>query len=511
MPGETWSRKVGNRQQVEHQRAQATVAESLGESEAKLLGLYENLRDAYVGWDMDGHIREFNGEFARMLGYEPDEILQLTYQDITPQRWHEAESRILKEQILVRGYSDMYEKEYRKKDGTVFPVELRKILVTGPDREPRGMWSIVRDISERKRAEAALRASEKQYRDLVETAHDLIWAADTQGKITFMNQASRRIYGYEPEELIGRSFLDFLSPEERAPQMEVLRKLFASGERLVLGIETEVLDREGNHHTLVANVVILRDEQGNAVGTMGTSADITERKRAREEIEKSHAQLRALASHLQSVIEEERRRIAREIHDDIGQLLTATKMDLSLLSRSVGEIKEKKIQKTLSKEIEALIGLLDRGVQSIRKIVRDLRPEVLETMGFLAGINWQAKEFEKRTGIRISLSLPPAEPTLEKLHIVAIFRVMQEALTNVARHAEASTVKVELKAEPSALRLTITDNGKGVGEDAHDQPGSFGVIGMRERVAALGGMFSIHGKPCKGTVVEVVLPTALRS
>jgi signal transduction histidine kinase len=181
-------------------------------------------------------------------------------------------------------------------------------------------------------------------------------------------------------------------------------------------------------------------------------------------------------------------------------------MDLSLLSRTVGSIKEKQTQKRLSAEIKALVGLLDRGVQSLRKIVRDLQPEVLETMGLLAGLDWQVLEFGKRTGIQTSLVLASAEPVLESSYLLVIFRVVQEALTNIARHADASSANVELKEEPSSLRLTITDNGKGIGEDAKAKPGSFGLIGMRERVIAAGGTFSVHGKPGKGTVVEVVLP-----
>jgi PAS domain S-box-containing protein len=232
---------------------------------------------------------------------------------------------------------------------------------------------------------------------------------------------------------------------------------------------------------------------------------VLERKRAEEKLRRSREQLRALTSHLQNAIEEERARIAREIHDDIGQTFTAIKMDLFLLLRTVDGVKEKKIKTAVSEEVTALIGLLDRGVQSIRKIVRDLRPEALETMGLLVGIEWQAKEFEKRTKIRVSISLPKKEPQLEKQQAVALFRIVQEALTNVARHAEATKVKIELEFESGQTCLRISDNGKGISEEDMAKPHSFGLLAMRERVAALGGELTIGGRKGKGTVVEVRL------
>jgi PAS domain S-box-containing protein len=360
------------------------------------------------------------------------------------------------------------------------------------------------DITARKLAEEAIRESEGQFKTLFMSISEGFYISeiiyDDNGdpcdyRYLEVNPKFEQILGLSRDQIVGKRYKE-LVPVDTTQWLDNYCKVARTGVPLTYEFYS-------NEYCLYFETYAYQPAKGQVSVFV---RDITERKHAGEEIKRSQDQLRALTRHLQGAIEEERSRIAREIHDDIGQLLTATKMDLALLAKEVGGIQEKRIQKKLSTEIEALIGLLDRGVQSIRRIVRDLRPELLGAMGLVAGIDWHAKEFEKRTGIRVFLDLPGAEPTLDKSQSLALFRVMQESLTNVARHAQASTVKIELKADPSILRLTITDNGKGIEEEARGRLLSVGLIGMRERMAELGGMFSIHGTPGEGTVVEVVLP-----
>lgn len=276
-----------NRDITERKRAD----EELRAINARLKKVLEVETVGVMFWDLTtGVMTDANDAFLKLMGYSRREVQagELTWQQLTPPEYMEASLAEVKK-FQESGRVGPYEKEYFRKDGT------RQWLVfAGSSLGGNTCVEFCVDISDRKRVEKELQESEKKYRDLVQTAHDLIWAVDSQGNITFMNQASKRIYGYEPDELIGRSFFDFLSPEERNRQLESFPRLLASGEKLFLGIETEVLDRDGNRHTLVANAVGVYDQDGNLVGTMGTSTDITERKKAEEKIQRQLHRLNIL-------------------------------------------------------------------------------------------------------------------------------------------------------------------------------------------------------------------------
>jgi len=233
--------------------------------------------------------------------------------------------------------------------------------------------------------------------------------------------------------------------------------------------------------------------------------EIAERKRAEDHLRKSEENLRALAAHLQSVREEEWTRIAREIHDELGQSLTGLKMDLTwVANRLPGD------QRALAEKTKSMFGLIDDTIQSVRKIASRLRPEVLDQLGLTAAIGWHAADFRKRTGIRCKLSLPSETPTLDRERSTAAFRIFQELLTNVARHANATRIDVALRIESGALVLTVEDNGKGIAESAIDDPKSLGLLGMRERVLPFGGSIEIAGARNKGTNVRVSIPLGLK-
>ncbi len=233
--------------------------------------------------------------------------------------------------------------------------------------------------------------------------------------------------------------------------------------------------------------------------------EIAERRRAEEHLRKSEENLRALAAHLQSVREEEWTRIAREIHDELGQSLTGLKMDLTwVANRLPGD------QRALAEKTKSMFGLIDDTIQSVRKIASRLRPEVLDQLGLTAAIGWQAADFRKRTGIRCKLSLLSQTPTLDRERSTAAFRIFQELLTNVARHANATRIDVALRIESGALVLTVEDNGKGIAESAIDDPKSLGLLGMRERVLPFGGSIEIAGARNKGTNVRVSIPLGLK-
>ncbi|MEW6418584.1 MAG: response regulator [Nitrospirota bacterium] len=233
----------------------------------------------------------------------------------------------------------------------------------------------------------------------------------------------------------------------------------------------------------------------------GLIGNVLERKRAEDELKSSREQLRNLSAHLQTVREEEGKHIAREIHDELGQALTALKMDASLLINKLPNDQKQLIEKTKS-----MSKLIDATIQTVQRILTELRPGLLDDLGLLAAIEWQAEEFQKRTGIKCEVTLEPDEIIIDQDRSTAIFRIFQEALTNVSRHANATTVKVNLKKKAEKLILKVKDDGRGITEKQISDPKSLGLIGIRERVHLFGGEFKISGIRDKGTAVTVGIP-----
>jgi signal transduction histidine kinase len=223
-------------------------------------------------------------------------------------------------------------------------------------------------------------------------------------------------------------------------------------------------------------------------------------------VKKSHAQLRALTGRLVTVREEEATRIAREIHDEMGQALTALKLDAKNIENQLRRNKELSNQDTVYERLNAMSLRIDSSVEMTRRICAELRPSVFDQLGLVAALEWQAKEFEGRTGIFCNLSLPEKTLELSDQRATTIFRIFQEVLTNIARHAEASEVNVQLKQTATQEILTVADNGRGISEDEVERAQGFGLLGMRERALAGGGDLFIHGKPGGGTTIMLRLP-----
>jgi PAS domain S-box-containing protein len=233
--------------------------------------------------------------------------------------------------------------------------------------------------------------------------------------------------------------------------------------------------------------------------------DITDRKRAEEELTASREQLRELSQHLESIGEEERTRLAREIHDEMGQLLTGLKIDVSWIARRLPKAEVSLLEKT-----RTMNELIDEAVQTVKRISSELRPGVLDHLGLAAAIEWQAQELEKRTQIRFEFKSTPKEFALDGGRSTALFRICQEALTNVIRHANASKVRISLREGPRRIILRISDNGTGIEKWQVSDSKAFGLIAMRERARSWGGDVMIKGSPGRGTVVAVTIPLTRR-
>jgi PAS domain S-box-containing protein len=303
-----------------------------------------------------------------------------------------------------------------------------------------------------------------------------------------------------PEELLGMTPAQFFA-HDLANAKERWREFFDRGH---LHTETDERRLDGSPMRIEGDYMVVYDELGRIAGHFGIQRDVTDRHQASEQIRVSREQLRALASRLQKVREEERTGIAREIHDELGQALTGLKLDISWMKSRLP-----KTHKMLA-HCTSVIERIDQTLNSVRRIATELRPSVLDQLGLEAALEWQGQEFSARTGIEVATEVSTNGELLPDDLGSSAFRILQESLTNVARHSKATFVTIRLTQTPEILVLEVTDNGIGAPIKCLDGTSSLGVIGMRERALACGGEFSISGHPDRGTTVTLRVPLPMR-
>jgi PAS domain S-box-containing protein len=384
--------------------------EALRESEQKYRLLHDSMMDAFVQTSMDGRIREFNRAYREMLGYTGDELRSLTYMDLTPSKWHEMEARIVREQIIPQGHSDVYEKEYKKKDGTVFPVELRVFLIRNSQGQPASMWAIVRDISDRKKVENLLRqAREDLERRVAERTTEL------------------------------------------ARANEALKK--------------EIAERE-------------------------------------------HAEdaLRSLSGRLLQLQDEERRRLARELHDATAQSLAVLAMNLTAIGKQ-----SSRLDSGVRRMINESMSLAEQCSHEIRTTSYLLHPPLLDEFGLATALQWFADGFTQRSSVKVELDVAANVGRMPREIETTLFRIVQEGLSNIHRHSGSPVARIRVSRDANQVTLVVQDEGRGMPPaapgDSKARIGRLGVgiIGMRERVRQLHGRLEIHSS-AKGTVITVALP-----
>jgi PAS domain S-box-containing protein len=364
------------------------------------------------------------------------------------------------------------------------------------------VWGITRDLTELKLAEEQLRKSEERWRAVFENSAAGIALSDpATTRILSANAAFQNMLGYSEEELRTLSFLDITHENDREANRRLLTGLL-EGRGPSYEMQKRYRRKDGNLIWASIQVSMIPGAQS----VMAIVEDITERKRAQEELQHSFEQLRALTARLQGIREEERKSVAREIHDELGQALTAIKIDLASLMRELPADQEQQRRRT-----DSILELVDQTIQSVRRISTELRPGILDDLGLVAALEWAAEEFETRTGTRCRLDLPGDDIEIDQERATAMFRIFQETLTNVARHAKASEVGVRLAKDNGDLTLEVHDNGRGIDEEELSAGGSLGILGMRERAALLGGELGIVGSPKKGTIVRVRIPEIHRN
>ncbi|MBL8186422.1 MAG: PAS domain S-box protein [Acidobacteria bacterium] len=359
------------------------------------------------------------------------------------------------------------------------------------------------DISERKRAEWALRESEEHYRLLFEHSFAGIARMTADGTLVACNEAMAHMLGcHSPEELIQTDpslFYVDLAEQRRLIEELLVRGSLKNREFLMKRLDGSLL------WTLI-NASVFRSTEESEPMLEGVILDITERKQTEQQLQQVYQQSRTLLARLETIREEERIRISREIHDNLGQILTGLKLDFSWLEKRLVRSSDEGLVRKTSTKMNEIADLLEEAIQTVRDIATELRPSVLDTLGLRAAIQWQAKEFERRTGTHCIIELGREPKNLSEDKATALFRIFQEILTNITRHAKASKVKIGLAESNGELLLTVQDNGVGITEEQRRNTKSLGLLGMRERALIFGGSVTVKGEPKRGTTVQVSMP-----
>lgn len=486
--------------------------------ESRLRRIYETDLFAILYWKIEGEVVNANDRFLAMTGYTRQDLEagRINWAQITPPEFWRLDEDA-RRQVRETGVHQPYEKQLVRKDGKRIWGQFWAAAYE--DDRTQGI-SFILDITKRKQAELELEEAKQQaernaaqLRTIFDSMEERVYVCDPQGKLIVANNVARRTYqregNAEPpsvEEMPG--YIEVYTadgqPLDRAewPISRVLR-----GERFH-GVEIRVhYKHTGQTRILSSSGAPVCDKSGKMVMGVLTSADVTERKaieaalRESEKVASYHEQLQALAKHLSHAREEERTRVSRDLHDQIGQILTAIKMDLMWMSKRSND---PEMQNRLKGSIE----LIGEGARSVRAICSGLRPHILDDLGLAAAIEWQANEFHARTGINCELEVKPGDLRPDTERTTAFFRIFQECLTNVSRHADASCVQVCLFEDGNSLILQVRDNGKGFCESKVS--GSLGILGMKERARTCGGEIEIQSGPGEGTTVRVRIPVGDR-
>jgi PAS domain S-box-containing protein len=436
-----------------------------------------------------------NSHFREYTGYSEDEMLKITPASlILPEdRRKTAKNAIM---MLKEQRFSPYEFRIVTKDRRVKWIMETVMSITYKGK--RAILGNSMDITERKEADRRLEELEALESSILDAIPQAVLGLHER-RINFANHAVKVIFGWHREEIIGRSIRMIYRNEEEAKQ---IGSIFYSTLEHQRTYETEFPCLRKDGREIVCRMKASRiGEKLREKRIVVTYEDITAEKKAQQELERSRQELRNLSVHLQSVREEESTRVARKIHDELGQSLTALQMDLSWLKSRLPAN-----NKAIREKTQSMSGLVDATIESVHNITTELRPSLLDDLGLQAAIEWQAADFQKRSGIRCQTHIDCQNGTIDRNLATAVFRIFQETLTNIARHAKATLCKVKLSENEKQLCLDVTDNGVGITQWQVDDSRSFGMIGMRERAHLWGGTIHVRNVKPSGTMVRVLIP-----
>jgi two-component system sensor histidine kinase UhpB len=454
--------------------------------------------------DRNGKILMVNDAYCRIVEMEKENLLGKPFSVV----YHQSEKEKVFETYLRDAVNEeiktRFERENVLWNGEKCWFEFSNSFLDLPDSE-KVTLSIIKDITERKKSEIELIESEKKFRMLFNNANDAVFVTQltknkTYGDFIEVNDVACSRFGFTKEEFLKLSPSAIVQPKHIEEFNRSIDRLLKENH-----IIYQVIHRAKDKKLIPTEISSHLFTYDGELTVLSIARDITERKEAEDKFRRTSTILRNLASHLQSIREEERGLIAREIHDELGQVLTVLKIQITLLANKLRED-----QKDLKEKINSLSEVIDESVESVQRITAKLRPGILDELGLIPAIEWQTQEFRKVTDKIFSLSLPSNEIRIDKEKSTVIFRIFQEAVTNVIRHATANHVYVSLNHNSPKLILEVRDNGSGISSEQINNQKSLGIVGMKERALAVGGEVNIEGIPLKGTSVKVEIPFILK-
>lgn len=473
----------------------------LRESEEKFRALAESTPAAIFIYQGE-YFQYLNPAAENLTGYKLNEIYGMKFFDLV----HPDHREMVRERGLRRQLGEEITNRYTfkiiRKDGQIRWVDFGAEIIEYKGK-PAGIGTAY-DITDRIKFEESLKESEEKYRLLVENQTDLVVKVDLEGRFLFVSESYCKTFGKSPEELIGNKFLPLVHPDDRENTLKEMEKLYSHP--YTCNIEQRALTVNGWKWFSWVDTTVF-DENGKPIAIIGVGRDITEKKLAeialresQNELKRSEELLRSLTQKLQRVREEERTRIAMELHDELGQVLTAIKIDLNSL------VKKPPYKKDIPKRISSIITLVEETINSVRKISYELRPVILDRLGLLPAIEWQIDELKKRLGIKFTVNFPEEISGLTKEQEIAVFRTFQEITTNIARHSKATEVVVSIGNENNQFIMMVRDNGVGFTPEIISNKGGLGLLGMKERIKSIGGLMEISSRINLGTDIKILIP-----